>query len=258
MSEKRSVTIVSFSGIDGSGKSTQINSLLECLTDAGIGVRLLSFWDDIAVLGGVREFSSHKLFRSEPGIGSPGKPVNRRDKNVRRWYLTPIRFFLYFLDSLKLRAVAMRHGKEDAEVIIFDRYLYDELANLDLTDRFTQYYIHFLLRIVPEPDIANLIDADPVQARQRKPEYPLEFIYANRAAYLAFSKLTGSMNVVSPGSISQVHRAVMQGVVNKLTTRQAEAVQRKMSLSNYPSAEQVAAAHRNCNPDVRGPSVSYQ
>src|SRR5271165_695805 len=100
MSEKRGITIVSFSGVDGSGKSTQIRNLHECLNDAGIQVRLLSFWDDIAVLGRLREFSSHKLFRSEPGIGSPDKPVNRRDKNIRHWYMTPVRFLLYLLDSL--------------------------------------------------------------------------------------------------------------------------------------------------------------
>ena len=60
--------IVSFSGIDGAGKSTQIQELYNRLTDAGLRVKVLAFWDDIAVLGHARGFLSHTIFRSEKGI----------------------------------------------------------------------------------------------------------------------------------------------------------------------------------------------
>src|ERR1700757_5278779 len=124
-SVSRAPLLVSFSGIDGAGKSTQIDAVRRRLGQAGLRVRLITFWDDVAGLGRVREFLTHTLFKSEKGVGAPGKPVLRRDKDVRAWYMTAARFVLYFLDALRLRAVAAKASAgNDADVVLFDRYLY--------------------------------------------------------------------------------------------------------------------------------------
>src|SRR3984957_16888395 len=94
--------LVSFSGIDGCGKSSQIEMLSNLLSQTGLFVDVLAFWDDVAVLKRWREFTSHTVFGSEKGIGSPDRPVNRRDKNVQSWYMTPVRWLLYSLDALSL------------------------------------------------------------------------------------------------------------------------------------------------------------
>jgi hypothetical protein len=224
----RNVILVSFSGIDGAGKSTQIKLLLDRLRVAGIAVRLFSFWDDVAVLRRVRETSSHRLFQSEPGIGSPERPVHRRDKNVRHWFMTPIRFLLYFLDALHLRRVVAGSLRSEAEVVIFDRYLHDQLANLELNRKAARMYARFLLELVPHP----------VEARKRKPEYPLEFIHRNRASYLTVASLAGSMNVIEALPVAEVHRLVMQEVAKKLSSRQAAAMLQPASTSELPAEEQ--------------------
>lgn len=209
--------LVSFSGIDGAGKSTQIENLDSRLSAAGLRVRRLAFWDDIAVLRRLREHSRTALLKGDAGIGAPDKPVNRRDKNVQTWYMNGFRFFLYSLDAAWLNVVVWKTIRTDADVVIFDRYLYDELANLPLRSRLTRSYVHLMLKFVPRPDIAYLLDADPVQARERKPEYPLEFVQSNRAAYLALSKLTAGMTVISPGSTDEVASHVLQQIWKKLS-----------------------------------------
>ena len=75
--------LISFSGVDGSGKSTQIEGLRSALHAAGLKTTLLAFWDNVVVGVKYREGFVHKVYKSERGIGAPGKPVNRRDKNVR-------------------------------------------------------------------------------------------------------------------------------------------------------------------------------
>jgi thymidylate kinase len=204
--------IVSFSGIDGAGKSTQIRNLRQRLSDTGLRVRVLAFWDDVAVLGQARGIFSHAVFKSEQGIGSPEAPVCRRDKNVRSWYMTPVRFFFYLLDALSLRSATRRLRTVPTDVIIFDRYLYDELANLRLEHRVGSMYARWLMRLVPHPDVAYLLDADPAQARERKPEYPLEFLHINREAYLALSAGAG-MTVLAPRSEEETARIVTEGVL---------------------------------------------
>ena len=54
-SRSRRPVLVSFSGIDGAGKSTQIENLHRLLIAAGFQVQRLAFWDDVAVLRRFRE-----------------------------------------------------------------------------------------------------------------------------------------------------------------------------------------------------------
>lgn len=193
--------IVSFSGIDGAGKSTQIDALQTWLREMGLSVQMLTFWDDVVVLPKVRELMSHAAFKGDQGIGSPERPLQRRDKNVTSLPVSITRFGLYFLDAINLCRVTLTAKKTGRDVLIFDRYIYDELANLPLKGRLTRAFISFLLKFVPKPDVAYVIDADPVAALARKPEYPLDFLHRNRDAYLTLARLTSAITVIEPQSV---------------------------------------------------------
>jgi len=204
----RRALLVSFSGVDGAGKSTQIDNLRRGAEDAGYRVRVLAFWDDVVVGCRFRESFVHKAYKSERGVGAPGKPVARRDKNVRRWYLTLLRHALYLLDALSLAAVArarsFNESKEGRELIIFDRYIYDELANLPLRNPLTRSYLKLIELMVPRPDVAYLLDADPEAARSRKPEYPVAFLSRSRIAYKDLALLLRCMTFVPALPLAQV------------------------------------------------------
>ena len=215
-SQTRQRRFVSFSGMDGAGKSTQIHNLRTRLADAGLKVSIVTFWDDVARLTQVRETSGHKLFKGDKGVGSPDAPINRRDKNVRSWPMTAVRYFLYLVDAVSLRLVVKKALRSDADFIIFDRYAYDELANLTLSNLLTRLYVRFIMWVVPRPDVSYVLDADPVQARARKPEYPLEFLYFCRASYLALNDLIGGMTVIPPMPVDDVAREVLRHAQERL------------------------------------------
>jgi thymidylate kinase len=212
--------LITFSGVDGSGKSTQIDGLRDALLGAGLNPHLLTFWDNAVVGMRYREAFVHRVYKSERGIGLPGRPVNRRDKNMRGWHLTVARHLLYLLDAVNLRRVVVRERKRRAvDVIIFDRYIYDELANLDLHNRFSRGFLKFARRIVPRPDLAYLLDADPAAAYARKPEYPLDFMARCRQAYLDLAALLGNMTVIPASTLSQARSAVLQAAQEQLAAR---------------------------------------
>src|SRR3954464_5195326 len=198
MTTNRKTLLISFSGLDGSGKSTQIANLVRALHASGYRTKQLAFWDNVVVLSRYREGFVHKVYRSERGIGAPGKPVERRDKNVRKWYLTIARHGLYLLDAIHLRMVAGRALRGGADVVIFDRYVYDELANLPLNSAASRGFARAVARLVPQPDVAYLLDADPEAAVARKPEYPVEFMRKCRASYYALAELLGTMTIIPP------------------------------------------------------------
>jgi thymidylate kinase len=207
---------VSFSGMDGAGKSTQIHALQTRLAELGLRVLLVTFWDDVARLTHLREVSGHTLFKGEKGVGSPDAPINRRDKNVRSWPMTVVRYFLYSVDAVSLRLAVKRALKSDADFIIFDRYAYDELANLTLSNPIARLYVWLIMKIVPRPHVSYLLDADPVQARARKPEYPLDFLYFCRASYLTLNEIIGGMTIIPPMPVKDVEREVLQHALKLL------------------------------------------
>ena len=199
----KSPMLVSFSGLDGSGKSTQIEQLCAALLHAGLPVCTLAFWDDVVVGVKYREGFVHKVYKSERGIGAPGKPVNRRDKNMRGWHLTLARHFLYLVDAINLRRVVTRErraaraeGSVGISVIILDRYIYDELANLNLSNSLSRTFVRVVGKHVPQPDIAFLLDADPLAAHARKPEYPIDFMQKCRQSYFELAALLEIITIV--------------------------------------------------------------
>ena len=120
------------------------------------------------------------------------------------------------VDAVSLRLVVKKALKSDADFIIFDRYAYDELANLTLSNPLTRVYVRFIMWLVPRPHVSYVLDADPVQARARKTEYPPEFLYFSRASYLALNDLIGGMTVVPPMPVQDVAREVLQHAQEQL------------------------------------------
>jgi thymidylate kinase len=210
----RRAQLVSFSGIDGAGKSTQIGALRAKLEESGARVRLITFWDDVATLTGLREVTGHKVFKGDKGVGSLGAPINRRDKNVRSRLMTAIRLGLYLSDAVSLRRVLKKAVASEADVVICDRYAYDELANLTLRHPAIRAYVRLIMKIVPRPDVSYLLDADPILARARKPEYPLDFLYTSREAYLSLSQLVGGITIIPPMPIPDVQREILSRIAN--------------------------------------------
>jgi thymidylate kinase len=199
--------VVSFSGIDGAGKSTQIELLHNSLLQSGLSVLRLAFWDNVVFLPQFRAGVSHKVLRGELGVGAPGKPVRRKDKNARKWYLTLARSPFYLLDALNLRRVVATARKSNSDVVFFDRYIYDQLANVsgNLAGRL---YARLLLALAPRPDIAYLLDADPAAALARKPEYPLEFLREYRRAYFRLKEMASEIVLVPPSDVEGVQRVI--------------------------------------------------
>jgi|SRR5450631_186805 thymidylate kinase len=200
--------LITFSGIDGSGKSTNIATLISWLTGAGLRVRAATFWDDVVVLPRLRDKFTRGLFRGETGVGAPERPVQRRDKNLHPWYVSLGRCVFFLLDAIHLRLLTKQMLSSEADVVIFDRYLYDQLAILPIRQRAVRIYARLLCKLVPRPDIAYLLDADPEAACIRKPEYPLEFMKQYRRSYFLVRELVGEIAVIPALSLDETARSV--------------------------------------------------
>jgi thymidylate kinase len=199
--------VLTFSGIDGAGKTTQIEYLSSFLQKQGLRVVRLSFWDDVAFLSkfraGVGQHTADLRSNSMPQSSS------RNNKHIRKWYLTAARAGFYFLDVARLHFILAGQLVKNADVVIFDRYIYDQIANIYSKSLAARLYARLLLKCTPAPGVAFVIDALPDEAFARKPEYPLEFVYQNRRNFLRLRAFASQLVVIAPGNESQVRSAIL-------------------------------------------------
>jgi thymidylate kinase len=243
--------LISFSGIDGAGKTTQIEHLCSCLQEHGLRVVRLSFWDDIAVWSKIRAgVGQQALGDRKADWADPGSFVPKNNKHIRKWYLSAVRAAFYLLDVARLRGLLASRLIEDSDVVILDRYIYDQIANIYSQSLAARVYARILTKMAPTPDLAFIVDASPAAAFARKPEYPLEFVHQNRRTFLRLREYVPQLIVISEGGPEEVRsaiyfhirqsrlaeRATAEGKPEVTAARAVVAPQTSCSVQNNPTA----------------------
>jgi thymidylate kinase len=195
--------LITFSGIDGAGKTTQIEHLASYLQSQGLLVTRLSFWDHIAVWSKLRAgVGEHTADFQQSGTEYSFVPKN--NKHIRKWYLTAARLGFYLLDVLRLWRLLNSPTIRNSDVVIFDRYIYDQIANLYSRSVAAELYRQVLLKLTPAPDLAFILDTAPAAAFARKPEYPLEFMRENRKNFLRLRKYVPQLITITDAEAEDV------------------------------------------------------
>ena len=231
--------LITFSGIDGAGKTTQIDGVFSSLQQRGMRVVKLSFWDDVAVWSKMRTGVGYCAIDSSEGDQAAGSFSPKNNKHVRKWYLTAARSGFYVLDVARLHRVLA--SVRSFDVVIFDRYVYDQIANIYSQSFAGRAYARFLLQQTPQPDLAFVIDASPDAAFARKPEYPLEFMHRNRRQFLNLRELAPQLTVIHEGGVEDVRSEINFHI------------ERSRLAKHTPLKEKTAVA----SPDNRSPVTEF-
>jgi thymidylate kinase len=146
--------VVTFSGIDASGKSTQLQRLHDHLRAEGHDV--LFVWSRVGYTGGFEALKSVARRLLGRRMPPPGESDGRQRAMSRGW-LRRLWLAVALLDLARLYVVRVRLARRRGQVVLCDRYLWDSLIDLRLNfpvDRVEASPLwRFLVRLAPAPDL---------------------------------------------------------------------------------------------------------
>lgn len=193
--------LITFSGLDGAGKSTLIDWLQRELEAENRPVAVFHMNDHIglyaylrSVRNGLQRLAPRRRQRqsaAEPlrptnqrptggGLAAQVRPALRRVRNAVVWN-KPLRRFIYPLDLLVFLCYRLYLEKVERRVLIMDRYFYDTLV--DVSDGRRWFWIRLLEWLTPTPHLPIYLDITPEESFARKGEYSVEYLRRRWLAY---------------------------------------------------------------------------
>jgi thymidylate kinase len=204
--------LVTFSGLDGAGKTTLIRDLASELRSSGHRVRILTMYDDVSLYSYLRALRDRPRGRARHA-GASGGGVAGSGPLYSLVRSAPVRRLAYAGDLLSLTVRRLYHQRLRGEILILDRYLYDTLADAAAGGWPS---LSTLLRLTPRPDVPILVDVEPADAFARRAEYDVAYLTERRATYRRlFARIDGAL-VVRNDDREIASRAVRDAVAERL------------------------------------------
>ena len=154
--------IISISGLDGSGKSTQINKLKEHFEKDGQKVFYFH-----AV-----QFSIANTLNKKKKRNSDGKT---KDVSKASWNAIQMRKVALFVDILRFKSL-IKKLKKDYDYLLTDRYFYDMIVNISYLQK--KDYHPFFMDWITTPDKRFFLNVNPeyIMMRENPPEQGHDYL----------------------------------------------------------------------------------
>ncbi len=172
--------IITFSGLDGSGKTTLADKVYEHLKEKGHRVKYFH-----AIKNSFYYYLLHKAIgrvsKSSQGALESGL---RDNSNRPRFLILACIKKIFFLFQLVIFRLMFRDKKGNAtDHLVCDRYFYDDIVQFAYLGVDTNRLLRLLKILLVAPDISFLLEVNPQRAYERKPEYASGYFQAKAALY---------------------------------------------------------------------------
>jgi thymidylate kinase len=224
--------LITFSGLDGAGKSTLIELLKMELEGQSRRVAVFHMNKDIGVyayLRFIRDFLlSLGCLRRARGVKSAAKGSKAAEdgkiksaawslrksvvwsKALRRWVYV-IDLCLFFFYRLYLEKLRKR-------VLIMDRYFYDRLV--DVADGRGWLGLKLLKSLTPRPTLPIFLDITPEESFARKGEFSVDYLRRRRALYREIlSWDEGTVVISNQHDVNSTLRTLGKVVIKRMAER---------------------------------------
>jgi thymidylate kinase len=197
--------IVTFSGIDGSGKSTQLGRLQERLESEG---KRVAYFHAVhfSLPQATRRFFQRSTSR-------PGRDAARTESSSIGVFL---RKMSLLADLWRFRSFLRKLEERGYTHLLSDRYFYDTLVNIAYLDgtALDTPFSRFATRLIPRPERAFLLRLRPeaVLGRERAPEQGLAYLRDKAKLFDEAAGLWSFVIIEANADAESVFRSVSSAV----------------------------------------------
>ena len=211
--------LITFSGLDGAGKSTLIEWLRAELERRARRVAVFHMNDHVGVYAYLRAIRDRlRPPRAPRPPADPASPTLRRGRlaavrDAVIWNKS-LRRLLYPLDLVVFWVYRLYIEKLRGRVLIMDRYFYDSLV--DVSNGRGTRWVRFLARLTPTPDLAVFLDISPEESFARKGEYSVEYLRARWRHYRTVAPWVRSALVVDNRDLADTQQILARALEERL------------------------------------------
>lgn len=197
--------IITFSGVDGSGKSTQLERLQKSLENTG---EKTSYFH--AVAWSLPQRAKRLFARKSDKPGEAKAVIKSSGLGVI------LRKIILLIDILRFRRHIRQLERAGIKHLLSDRYFYDSLVNIAYLDgtSLDTAYARLAAKLIPKPDQAFFLRATPEQVmrRERAPEQGLNYLKDKTLLFDEASKTWNFTVVDANQSIDAVTDLIRQSL----------------------------------------------
>lgn len=201
--------IITISGVDGSGKSTQVKSLIESLSERGSKVFYFH-----AVQFSVANRGKDKIV--EPG--------SQKGVTEASWYKVQLRKVALLIDILRFDFLVRSLQKKGYTHIVSDRYFYDSLVNILFLSGDSGYHsfgVEFLRKLVEIPSHAIYlsVSAKEIASRERDVDQGDDYLKGKISLFNDVAENWGLQKVNGKGDPNAISHKVFAIISEKIKLR---------------------------------------
>ena len=170
--------LISFSGIDGAGKSTQIKLLADYLRRKGFKVYVTESMFSYFLLKPI--INILRRITHSPTAG----PVRRNSHLLLKLW-----FIFAFIDIWASYWFKIANLLSNYDIVISDRFYTDLWANIFYYGYCPTWAFQMIIKLLPKADLAIFLSVDPKNVFKREMEFPNDYYYEQQKIYIRLSQL---------------------------------------------------------------------
>jgi len=174
--------IISISGLDGSGKSTQIELLQKYLQSKD--KRVLYFHAiQFSLAKKIQTFKEKYRLNRNLSLEKNLPSIEEKSIIKANWLQIQLRKIFLLVDIIRFKRLCAEYSTK-YDFILSDRYFFDSVVNIQYLakNKKTDQLLKIAKKLIPQPDSAFYLEAEPAMIMQRKrvPDQGIDYLRAKR------------------------------------------------------------------------------